>query len=240
MKVLVTAGNTLVPIDRVRCITSIFSGRTGAGLAVHAYQRGHDVTLLTSHPETLGDTIPKDDRRWRCLRFRTFDQLATLMEQHIVGKSQEAIIACAAVSDFRPAGVFAAAPGTHFSDADSTWHGDGVLVSRAAGKISSETAELWMRLVRTPKLIDRIRTDWSFRGQLVKFKLEVDVARERLVEIAEQSRRHSQADWMVANLYDGTLSSFFLGPFPSGYEQVPRNALPARLFDLLETSQAQG
>ena len=29
MKILVTAGNTQVPIDRVRCITNIFSGRTG-------------------------------------------------------------------------------------------------------------------------------------------------------------------------------------------------------------------
>ena len=109
MKVLVTAGNTLVPIDRVRCITSIFSGRTGAGLAVHAYKRGHDVTLLTSHPEALGDSAgnPRDERRWQCLHYRTFDQLETLMEQHIAGKHQDAIIACAAVSDFRPAGVFA-------------------------------------------------------------------------------------------------------------------------------------
>ncbi|MFO0803298.1 MAG: phosphopantothenoylcysteine decarboxylase [Gemmataceae bacterium] len=29
MKVLVTAGNTQSPLDRVRCITNIFSGRTG-------------------------------------------------------------------------------------------------------------------------------------------------------------------------------------------------------------------
>ena len=124
-----------------------------------------------------------------------------------------------------------------------TWHGENdrpALIDRVAGKISSEAPELWMRLVRTPKLIDRIRADWSFRGQLVKFKLEVGITREGLLEIAEKSRRHSRADWMVANLYDGTLSSFFLGPFPSGYEQVPRNDLPARLFDLLETSQAMG
>ena len=31
MNLLVTAGNTLVPVDRVRCITNIFTGRTGTG-----------------------------------------------------------------------------------------------------------------------------------------------------------------------------------------------------------------
>ena len=54
MKLLVTAGNTLVPIDSVRGITNVFTGRTGAGIALHAYRRGHHVTLLTSHPETAG------------------------------------------------------------------------------------------------------------------------------------------------------------------------------------------
>ena len=32
MKILVTAGNTQTPIDQVRCITNVFSGRTGARL----------------------------------------------------------------------------------------------------------------------------------------------------------------------------------------------------------------
>ncbi|HVL11743.1 MAG TPA: phosphopantothenoylcysteine decarboxylase, partial [Gemmata sp.] len=53
MNVLVTAGNTQTPVDRVRCITNIFSGRTGGQIAARAYDRGHAVTLLTSHPEVI-------------------------------------------------------------------------------------------------------------------------------------------------------------------------------------------
>jgi phosphopantothenate-cysteine ligase/phosphopantothenoylcysteine decarboxylase/phosphopantothenate--cysteine ligase len=53
MNVLVTAGNTQTPIDRVRCITNVFSGRTGARVAMEAAARGHQVALLTSHPELL-------------------------------------------------------------------------------------------------------------------------------------------------------------------------------------------
>ena len=62
MKILVTAGNTQTPVDRVRCITNIFSGKTGARIAASAYDRGHDVSLFTSHPEVLG-SIPTDRSR---------------------------------------------------------------------------------------------------------------------------------------------------------------------------------
>ena len=41
MRLFVTAGNTLVLIDRVRAITNIFSGRTVGDLALEAHRRGH-------------------------------------------------------------------------------------------------------------------------------------------------------------------------------------------------------
>ncbi|GIW80734.1 MAG: hypothetical protein KatS3mg105_2541 [Gemmatales bacterium] len=37
MKILITAGNTLAPVDRVRCLTNIFTGRTGALVALEAH-----------------------------------------------------------------------------------------------------------------------------------------------------------------------------------------------------------
>ena len=54
MNILVTAGNTQTQIDRVRCITNIFSGRTGARVAAEADSRGHTVTLLTYDVPRLG------------------------------------------------------------------------------------------------------------------------------------------------------------------------------------------
>jgi phosphopantothenoylcysteine synthetase/decarboxylase len=260
MNVLVTAGNTQVPIDRVRCIASIFSGRTGASLALHAYQRGHHVTLLTSHPEAVPDLAAAagcpppatdgENPRWRCLVFRTFDDLEKLMEQRIAHAPQDAVIASAAVSDFRPVGVFSAAAGTHFSKESGVWSSGGsappTLEDRSAGKVKSDEPELWLRLVRTPKLIDRVRSEWGFRGLLVKFKLEVGVDRQQLVETAERSRRQSAADFMVANLYDGSLSSFYVGPMTGAsvesvenYQRIPRRELPGKLFDLLEAAYSQ-
>ena len=66
MNLLVTAGNTLAPIDRVRGLTNVFTGRTGAAVALHAHGRGHHVVLLTSRPEAVADpcsTKPVPRRR---------------------------------------------------------------------------------------------------------------------------------------------------------------------------------
>ncbi len=101
--------------------------------------------------------------------------------------------------------------------------------------MKSDEPELWLRLVRAPKLIDLVRADWNFRGLLVKFKLEVGVEDARLLEIAERSRVHSAADLMVANTLEGAGSHAFLGPQGGAYQRVGRGDLAARLLDALET-----
>ena len=82
MKVLVTAGNTLAPIDRVRAITNVFTGRTGARIALAAHDRGHSVTLLSSRPEAVRDLRPgllPPGAPWEAAEYRTFDDLAGRM-----------------------------------------------------------------------------------------------------------------------------------------------------------------
>jgi hypothetical protein len=92
-----------------------------------------------------------------------------------------------------------------------------------------------LRMVRAPKLIDRMRTDWRFQGVLVKFKLEVGVSDETLLEIAEKSRRQSNADLMVANTLEGAAEWALLGPCTGGYRRVARSELAAKLLDVVET-----
>jgi phosphopantothenate---cysteine ligase (CTP) len=239
MNLLVTAGNTQVMIDRVRCLTNIFSGRTGAGIALAACERGHRVTLLTSHPETVhrSDGSATWQERGEAFAYRTFEDLQNLMARSIPTGNYHAIIHAAAVSDYLAAGVYAPAPSTQFDAEDGTWHADSLparLVDRAAGKVKSDEPELWLRLTRAPKLVDRIRTDWSFRGILVKFKLEVGVSEPQLLEIAERSRCQSQADWMVANTLEGAAAWAYLGPFPDGYRKISRRQLPTALLEAIE------
>ncbi len=236
MNILVTAGNTQVPIDRVRCITNVFTGRTGASIAWCAWERGHRVTLLTSHPEAV-DNAPHSER-WAMLRYRTFEDLQRLMCEIVTGGELDAVIHCAAVSDYLAGGVYAPAEGTYFHAESGRWDSENAtgpsMIDRAAAKVKSDEPELWLRLVRAPKLIDCIRRDWGFRGLLVKFKLEAGIPDEQLLAVAENSRKQSDADLMVANTVEGAGAYAYIGPLNGRYERVSRSKLAECLLIALE------
>lgn len=228
MRILVTAGNTQVQIDKVRSITNIFTGKTGGRIALVAHARQHAVTLLTSHPEVLTEIgqIPSD-ANWVVERYRTFDDLEKLLDRHVRTGNFDAVIHVAAVSDYRSAGVYRWESGA----AQPT------LLDRSIGKIKSDEPELWLKLVRTPKLVDKMRTDWCFTGTLVKFKLEVGLDDEQLLSVAEKSRVQSQADFMVANTLEGAEAWAYLGPIDGHYQRVPRAELAERLLAVIETKK---
>ena len=240
MNFLITAGNTQSPIDRVRCVTNIFSGRTGAAVARTAWGRGHTVTLATSHPEVLPEfgVNPRDPgERFTVLTYQTFDDLATLMQNQFRVGGFDAVCHSAAVSDYLPAGTFTPDSGTFFNARTNQWEartGPASITEQKAGKIKSAEPELWLRLVRAPKLVDRIRQPWGFTGLLVKFKLEVGIGEQELIELAEVSRQQSDADLMVANTLDGTAHWAYVGPVREQYERVSRRELPDRLILALE------
>jgi phosphopantothenate---cysteine ligase (CTP) len=220
MNILVTTGNTQTPVDRVRCITNIFTGRTGGQIGARAFDRGHAVTLLTSHPEVL-DAIPtvrpRNPPEWRLRKYRTFDDLDLAMGEEIRAGKFDVVIHAAAVSDYRVAGIFT--------------HHDGQFTDVAAGKVKSSHPELWMKLLPTPKLVDKIRPVWGFVGVLVKFKLEVGLSEAELPEVAERARVHSGANLMVANTLEGMHEWAFVGAGPGGYRRVTRTELADCLLD---------
>jgi phosphopantothenoylcysteine synthetase/decarboxylase len=240
MNFFVTAGNTQSMIDRVRCVTNVFSGRTGASIARTAWGRGHTVALATSHPEALVEfgINPHDTgERFTVLPYNTFDDLATLMQNQFRTGAFDVVCHSAAVSDYLPAGTFTPVAGTFFNARTNQWEaqsGPPKLTVQEGGKIKSNEPELWLRLVRAPKLVDRIRQPWGFTGILVKFKLEVGISDQELVEAAEASRLQSAADFMVANTLDGAAHWAFVGPIGDRYERVPRRELPDRLVLALE------
>ena len=244
MRILVTAGNTQAPVDRVRCLTNIFSGRTGTRIALEARQHGHTVGLLTSHPEVVRDLAPRPSvigKQWHVGRYRTFEQLRASLAEQVKHGRLDAIVHSAAVSDYFAAGVYAAAAGTRFDTETGAWSGKPGprLEDRAAGKIRSDEPELWLRLVRAPKIIDMIRREWKFEGVLVKFKLEVGVSDEQLQTIAERSRVASSADLMVANTFEGAKNWALFGPISGRYVKLPRTELASSLVAEVERIHAE-
>lgn len=219
MNILVTAGNTRTMIDRVRCITNIFTGRTGATIAAEAANRGHAVTLLTSQPQTA------EGIGVRVRAYQTFEELEALMAEAITGGGFDAVIHSAAVSDYHCAGVYAG---------DTPFDGTTLpaVTDVSAGKVKSSHPEVWIRLTRAPKLVDKVRSEWSFRGVLVKFKLEVGVSEAELREIAERSRVQSYADLMSANTLDEAGQWALVGA--GEYVKVPRAELAGEIIRRVE------
>lgn len=244
MNILITAGNTQVPLDGVRVITNIFSGRTGAFIARAASRRGHKVTVMTSNPDHLTG-LPDHhdpDRRTTIVPYKTFDEYTSALEHGTRHGGYDAIILSAAVSDYIAAGVFAPAPtsgepGTGSADQPETLP---ALSPVGGGKIKSTEPELWVRLTRAPKLVDKIRAHWNFRGILVKFKLEVGITDDELIAIAEQSRTHSDANFVVANTLEGAATYAYLGPVAGKYERVTRRELHDRLLLMIEQEHRMG
>jgi phosphopantothenoylcysteine synthetase/decarboxylase len=241
MNILVTAGNTQTPIDRVRAISNIFTGRTGTGIALEAHRRGHSVTLLTSSRQTVMELMTPDDKltqRWTVIAYRTFDDMQVLMADYVCRPGLDALIHCAAVSDYRTAGVYAPDSATLFHETERTWENTAgvapTLTDMSAGKVKSDAEELWLRLMRTPKLVDRVRSDWGFEGVLVKFKLEVGVRDDVLLEIAERSRVHSSADVMVANTLEDSHLCAYVGPLDGMYHRIARPWLAQRVVEIVE------
>ena len=194
--VLVTAGATMVPIDKVRAITNIFKGRTGTHIALYFAQRGWDVLLITSNPSLLEG---KPTKGIYVETYHTYDELFSAMQKSICSESNyDAIVHSAAVSDYRVEGTYVYKPE------------NGLQAVGSKGKISSSFEELYLRLLPTRKIVDLIREPWGYTGYLVKFKLQTMMGDDQLLKIAEESRVHSKADMIVANCLEWSNDRAFI------------------------------
>lgn len=225
-KVLITAGSTIVPIDKVRLISNVFSGKTGTGIAKYFRKQGNDVTLVTSNPKLLdgyrGESI-------RTISYRTFEDLKVFMEAEIRTGGYDVIVHSAAVSDYRVEGVYLLmeidedfAPNFILERLDST------------KKISSRHDNLYLRLVPTEKLVDLIREPWGFKGKLVKFKLEVGITDEELIEIGKKSRAASDADLIVVNCLEWSGQYAYILDENGKSEKTSRRKLAENLYRKLK------
>ncbi len=199
MNVLVTGGGTRAPIDDVRTITNISTGRFSAAISEsclahgarvwHVHAPSAQVPLLRSAQIDLdcADLATEFDRlkslRWQWLLTRdrlhlvpletgtVADYAGTLRRLLSTERIDVAFLAMA-VSDYEP--------------------------EQVAGKLSSSASELVIRCRPTPKVIRLVR-EWAPDLFLVGFKLLSGAATAELIRQAETSARASQANLTVAN-----------------------------------------
>jgi len=126
-RVLITAGPTWVPIDKVRVISNTATGETGIVLSEQLIKLGFKVTLL------LGPSCAYCiNKKIKVLRFSYFNELNKLMEKELRKNKYDFVIHSAAVSDYRP---------------ERFLH----------TKVKSGLKGLRLKLIPTPKIIDRLK-----------------------------------------------------------------------------------
>jgi phosphopantothenoylcysteine decarboxylase / phosphopantothenate---cysteine ligase len=98
-RVLITAGPTFEPIDPVRGITNLSSGKMGYAIAHAAWEAGADVTLIS------GATALAAPYGVQCVNVQTAQQMHDAVLQGLNSTPQDIFIAVAAVADWRVANV---------------------------------------------------------------------------------------------------------------------------------------
>lgn len=96
LRILVTAGGTREPIDKVRVVSNRSSGKMGRAIAREAYRSGAEVTVVAANMEEKEPGV-----RWIDVEtYEDIEEVTTRLAPHA-----DVLIMAAAVSDFAPSTV---------------------------------------------------------------------------------------------------------------------------------------
>jgi phosphopantothenate---cysteine ligase (CTP) len=240
MNLLIVSGATIAPVDRHRGLTSRFSASIGNDFSTLAWSRGHRVSLLTSDADRLileTRDQNKDDQRLQVHPFTTFDELAGLFQQEVIQGQYDAIIHAAQWNDYLSAGVYSPEAGTFFNARTCEWDWQGqrpTLKDQKGHLATTSEPELWLRLVRAPRLIERIRKPWGYAGIVVIFVMEAAWADGDAVAHAEKARINSGADYAVIPAMEINARHAYLGPVQGRYEKLDTHELAEQMILTIE------
>jgi phosphopantothenate-cysteine ligase len=199
MNVLVTGGGTTAPIDDVRTITNISTGRFAAAISESCLDRGARVWHVhapsaqlplarlarfefeTADPAAEVERLRRLHQHWLSVRDRlhliplqtgTVADYARTVQHLLQSHAIDIAFLAMAVSDYEPVPY--------------------------VGKTHSREGELMIRCLRTPKVIRSVR-DWAPGVYLVGFKLVSRLTTNALILRAEASGQINRADLTVAN-----------------------------------------
>lgn len=176
MKILVTAGGTQEPIDAVRVISNLSSGRTGIQLAEKLKSAGFQVTLIRSKNSQPSTDIVNEKI------FTDYQSLQQILQSELANQSYDAIIHSAAVSDYSVQQIG--------ENADQ-------IIQK---KLSSDPEQLTLVLKKNPKLIDYLK-DYSLNKNVIcfGFKLTVRANEDERKKAVKKLFNHSDVDYVVHN-----------------------------------------
>ncbi len=173
MRVLITSGPTREPIDDVRFVSNVSTGRLGVSVAQAFCHAGHEVLFLHG----ASSLVPAASEKVCAFEFGSAASLLELLERLVTdpARAPDVMIHAAAVADYAPVKV--------------------------DGKIKSDRPELVIEMRPTPKIADRVKS-MRPDLPLILFKLESGISREELHARARRTMERAGAEGIVANLLE--------------------------------------
>jgi phosphopantothenoylcysteine decarboxylase/phosphopantothenate--cysteine ligase len=185
MRILVTSGATREFLDDVRFVSNVSTGRTGALLADALARAGLAVTLLRGQG---ADKPPRPDALAGLSVFTSADNLLRQLRARLAAGKIDAVIHCAAVSDYRPE-------------------------KKIPGKLPSSSGSLDLHLVPTRKILPLLKGFSPCPLVVIGFKLTAGATETRRKAAVAGLFASGTVDYVVHNdlddrAADGDLRAF--------------------------------
>lgn len=206
MKVLITAGGTSEPIDAVRSIKNDATGKLGSLIAEEISKGFPDNKIFYVHSPKAYMPQCGNVKRYEV---QTVYELEMQMQSILMEHQIDVVIHSMAVSDYKTKVAFG---NEVLEELFTTWnqkHEQQMQYTdfmallneteyKTNAKLTSANENLFITLVKTPKIIEKIKR-WSPKSQLIGFKLLNDVTHEQLIDVAYNQLIKNDELYVVAN-----------------------------------------
>lgn len=178
MKILITGGGCIEPIDKVRSLCNFSTGNTSVFLSEELVKNGAEVTLVQGK-----NAVQPTEASLRTIRFGSFQDLYQILQKILTEEKFDYIIHAAAVSDYSVSRV-------------ETSTGNNIT---GMNKIDS-AEEIVIRLKKNPKIISRLKA-WSRNKsvKLIGFKLTRTEREQEGISAVQKLYSESTPDLIVWN-----------------------------------------
>ena len=197
--ILITAGGTLEPIDRVRSITNTGTGKLGS-LIADAFSEYEDTDRIF-YVHAANACLPKTEKAVLC-PIRSTDDLEKTVKELCSKEHIDIVIHSMAVSDYRVRSVVEASAlaNTDLNEEELLKLFDREDLNKKYNKLPSKLNSPVILLEPTPKIIPLFRSLLP-EAVIVGFKLLDNVSHEELINTALNLLRKNGCSYVLANDY---------------------------------------
>jgi len=189
MKIVITAGGTEEPIDKVRKITNMSTGTLGKNICENIILNWFASDEEDNHIYYIcneNSVLPIQSDFLTIIKTTDTESVQNTIENILMLNKIDYFIHSMAISDYKVEGAYVDSLDETLSKLDTR------------NKMSSKHEEIYIKLVKTPKIVDFIKKVQP-NINLISFKLLDNVTEEELINVAKKQLKRTNSCLVIAN-----------------------------------------